>query len=224
MCDSNCMTHPCSSPNLVTKWWFPCGIEKHFLPRVNAWEVRIERGKDAKLCIIFSSAYFHPVLFPLLLFSLPPPSHSFSLYLSLSLSTSLALPLLQCFPTESDATTVGSFRGYSDKFKLSSKWFFSINASWRTPTSTPFVPSLNRSFSFFLLFSLTGDLSIPTRSIFFCLESNKVSDFRWRIQLISFGMRRVPVNASRCYFRGNFFQEISRPAARRLEIWEHISI
>lgn len=44
---------------------FLCDIEKHFLPRVNAREVRIECGKDAKLCIIFSSAYFHSALLPL---------------------------------------------------------------------------------------------------------------------------------------------------------------
>lgn len=168
---------------------FLCDIEKHFLPRVNAREVRIECGKDAKLCIIFSSAYFHSALLPL--------SH-----LPLVLFFSLAFLPSQCFPTESDAATMEGFRGYSGKFKLSSKWFFSINASWRTATSTWFAPSLNRSFSLLLPFFLTGDLSILTRSIFLCLESNKVSDFRWRIQLISLGMRRMPANTSRRNLHG----------------------
>lgn len=57
----------------MTTRQFLYGIEKHFLPRVNAREVKIKRGKDAKLCIIFSSAYFHSVLLPLSLL----PSNSF---------------------------------------------------------------------------------------------------------------------------------------------------
>lgn len=89
--------------------------------------------------------------------------------------------------------------------------FFNQRLLKDSPTSTSFVPSLNRSFVLRLLspfhpfclspFFLTGDLSIPSRSIFLCLESNKVSGFRWRIQLISFGMRRVPAYASRRNFR-----------------------
>jgi len=59
-----------SISNLMIKRRFLCGTEEHFLPRVNAREVKIERGKDAKLCIIFTSTYFHPVplLFLLSLF------------------------------------------------------------------------------------------------------------------------------------------------------------
>lgn len=82
--------------------------------------------------------YLLPSGAPSLSFSLPP------FCLSLSFTLLLAIRL--------NPTTRG-FRGYSSKFKLSSKWFFSINASWRIPTSTSFVPCLNRSFSL-LHFSL----------------------------------------------------------------------
>lgn len=68
--------------------------------------------------------------------------------------------------------TARGFRGYSGKFKLSSKWFFSINASWRTPTSSSFVPSLNRSFSLsFLHFSLPVTYPFPSVP----------SSFVWRV-------------------------------------------
>lgn len=73
-------------------------------------------------------------------------------------------------------------------------------------------------------FSLTGDLSIPSRSIFLCLESNKVSDFRWRIQLISLGMRRVPQRTRRAAISAGiprndiscweFFPEVSSGRSR----------
>lgn len=88
----------------------------------------------------------------------------FSLFsLSFVYSTSLAIRL---------SLTARGFRGYSGKFKLSSKWFFSINASWRTPTSTSFVPSLNRSFSLsFLHFSLLVTYPFPSVP----------SSFVWRV-------------------------------------------
>lgn len=58
----------------------------------------------------------------------------------------------------------GGFRLYSGKFKLSSKWFFSINASWRH-SYLEFVRAFPENWSFSLSFSvlifLTGDLSIP---------------------------------------------------------------
>jgi len=102
------------------------------------------------------------------------PSAAFSLFspppLSLSLVLSLALFSMQCFPSESDATTARGFRGYSGKFKLSSKWFFSINASWRTSTSTWFVPPFDLFLSF-LSFSFPLTYPFPSAP----------SSFVWRV-------------------------------------------
>lgn len=152
-----------------------------------------ERGKDAKLCIIFSSAYFHPTPFLL-------PIFSFSLSVSFSSSFAHTHTHTQCFPTESDTATGGrgGLSGILGQIQTFLKVIF-FNQRLLKDSSSSFVPSLNRSFplSFSVLIFLTGDLSIPARSIFLCLKRNKVSDFRWRIQLISLGMHRLPAaNAS----------------------------
>lgn len=177
---SNFITIQGSVFNLATKRRSLCSIEEHLLPRLNAREVKIERGKDAKLCIIFTStgASF-------LSLSLSPPS----LFL-------FRLLYLSRNPTESDREGLsGILKQIQTFFKVI---FF--NQRLLKDSYLDFVPCLNRSFSLFPPFFLTGDLSIPTRSIFLCLESNKVSDFRWRIQLISLGTRRVYANASRRTF------------------------
>lgn len=99
--------------------------------------------------------HFHRCLFSFSLSLLPLPL----LFFFFVYSTSLAIRL---------NPTARGFRGYSSKFKLSSKWFFSINASWRTPTSCLAWIDLSLSFLHFSLPVTYPFLPVP-------------SSFVWRV-------------------------------------------
>jgi len=168
----------------MTKRRFLRNTEEYFLLQVNVRAVKIERGKDAKLCIIFTSTCYHPVPF---------------LSLSLSFPSVFLFRLLyfSCNPTKSDREGLS---GILKQIQTFLKVIF-FNQRLLKDSYLDLVRALLESIFLSPPFFLTGDLSIPTRSIFLCLESNKVSDFRWRIQLISLGMRRVQANASHSFCR-----------------------
>lgn len=122
-------------------------------------EVKIEHGKDAKLCIIFTSTY------------LPSGASSF-----LSLLSFFRLLYFSRNPTESDREGLS---GILRQIQTFLKVIF-FNQRLLKDSYLDFVRAFLESIFLSLLppFFLTGDLSFPIRSIFLCLESNKVSDFR----------------------------------------------
>jgi hypothetical protein len=146
------------------------------------------------------------------------PSAAFSLFsppLSLSLSRSLSRSLFHAMlPIWIRRHNRTGLSGILRKIQTFFKVIF-FNQRLLKDFYLDLIRASLRSFPLVLIFLLSADLSIPIRSIFLCLESNKVSDFRWRIQLISLGMRRVPANASRRNFHGCVLKRYIMPGIFR---------